>query len=886
MEAVVSRIIAQQLTKQTLTMYRLRLILFCALLVPQLAHGQQASRSAIIDRQGVMRWADTRAEVALYGANYTLPSASDYRAAGYLGADRKRLIEQDMAHFARMGWDALRLSFWGDWENADRAGNLIENEHLDLQDYLIAQARARGIYILFSPITTYNANWPDALSDTSDPGFSKYYDRGKLGTDSVAWAAQANYLKQILEHVNPYTRTALKDERAILFIEPVNEPWHHPEDLDLSVRYINLLVDAIRSTGTTKPIFYNVSQDFRITEAIRKSKVQGVTFGWYPTGLNSGRELPGNHLRTVDHYEPMLAQELAGLPRIVYEFDSPDLLTGYMYPAMARAFRSVGTQFAAMFAYDMLRTASRNLGWQTHYLNLVYTPRKAISSVIAAEAMRRLPRLQNYGAYPANTRFGDFRVSYEGNSAELLAGDAFMHAGDTRRAPPRPATLRRIAAYGSSPLVEYPGKGVYFLDQVRAGVWRLEVYPDAVPVRDPFEMPNAGKIVTRAIYRSWPMRIALPDLGAAFSVQPLNRGNASEPTRAQQGRFAVSPGVYLLSARGPLRLENLPASIGRVGMAEFVAPAPDSLPTHVLVHAVPEFMRGKPVEIDATVAATTSPDSVTLFIRPLGRSWFNRYPMQQVRGYQYRALIPADSLREGPHQYLITVAEADSSITFPERITRRPWDWDFSASNFYQLDVVSATTPLRLLRPADDVRRMAFTRIGDAGRQGIFRLVNSAATGETALHFELPVTNDWSPPDYTVSIDVGDRIGARTADLGAAREVAVWLRGLGASQVVHLTLVERDGTSWSVPVRVDTAWTERAIPLQDFKVARAAMLPQGFPGQWSYWMGPASGRGGPDDRVRLAEVERVQLSLRSDDAGRAVRAGEYGVEIEGIVVRF
>ena len=107
-----------------------------------------------------------------------------------------------------------------------------------------------------------------------------------------------NYLRQILNHVNPYTGVALKDEPAILFIELVNEPWHHPEDLPGSIRYINALIDAVRSTGCTKPIFYNVSQDFRIGEAIRRSKAQGITFGWYPTGLNSGHELQGNYLRS------------------------------------------------------------------------------------------------------------------------------------------------------------------------------------------------------------------------------------------------------------------------------------------------------------------------------------------------------------------------------------------------------------------------------------------------------------------------------------------------------------------------------------------------------------------------------------------------------------
>ena len=63
-----------------------------------------AARAVYIDGEGVVRWRDDRSEVALFGANYVLPSASDYRAAGYLDADRKRMIEEDMAHFARMGW--------------------------------------------------------------------------------------------------------------------------------------------------------------------------------------------------------------------------------------------------------------------------------------------------------------------------------------------------------------------------------------------------------------------------------------------------------------------------------------------------------------------------------------------------------------------------------------------------------------------------------------------------------------------------------------------------------------------------------------------------------------------------------------------------------------
>src|SRR5207244_1805556 len=67
------------------------------------AHAQRANRAVYIDNQGVIRWKDDKREVALFGANYVLPTASDYRAAGYLHADRKAMIDEDMAQFARMG---------------------------------------------------------------------------------------------------------------------------------------------------------------------------------------------------------------------------------------------------------------------------------------------------------------------------------------------------------------------------------------------------------------------------------------------------------------------------------------------------------------------------------------------------------------------------------------------------------------------------------------------------------------------------------------------------------------------------------------------------------------------------------------------------------------
>lgn len=841
-----------------------------------------ATRAVYLDDQGVVRWRDDRSEVKLFGANYILPSASDYRAAGYLGANRKKMIDEDMAHFARLGWDGMRLTLWGDWENSDHAGNLLVNDHLDLFDYLIARGRERGVYMLLSPVQVYNANWPDALRDTTPPGFSNHFSKGELGTNPTAIAAQVNYLKQLLNHVNPYTGVAIKNEPAILFIELINEPWHHPEDRAGSVRYVNALVDAIRSTGCDKILFHNVSQDFRIADAIRASKAQGMTFGWYPTGLNSGHELEGNYLRSADAYTPL--QSPSPLARIVYEFDSADLRTGYMYPAIARAFRAAGAQFAAMFAYDMLATASRNLGWQTHYLNLAYTPRKAMSAVIAAEAMRRLPRLRSYGAYPENTHFGDFRVSYAENLGELAADDAFLHTGSTETSPPHPERLRRIAGVGSSPVVHYDGDGIYFLDKIRDGVWRLEVYPDAVPVRDPYAPPNRDVIVTRAIWRSWPMRIALKELGPTFMLRPI-AGAAGEEQRAVDGRVNVVPGVYLLSAAPIVDAQGIPKYIGALRFDEFHPPPPDTLPLQVVNESAAVQSTSRPVEIRARIVDVTPPTAVRLAIRAVGSGFFRWFPMQHAHGYEYQATVPVDSLRDGRYEYDIVVFKGDSVTTFPAAVHRRPGDWDFRDETFWSLAVVNPSTALPLFEPLADVPRLAFTRIGDSGRRGIFRAVTSLASGAAAFHLELPVFNGRGLRDYTASLVIEDRLTARRADLARARRLRVRLRGLGAHQRLYVTLVEHDGTSWSATVSIDTSWAEHTIWLDSLRPARAVLLPQGFPGDWNYWVGPASGRGAPDDRVRLGEVERLQLSLR-DETDLTLTAGDYGVEIESILLAF
>ena len=194
-----------------------------------------------------------------------------------------------------------------------------------------------------------------------------------------------------------------------------------------------------------------------------------------------------------------------------------------------------------------------------------------------------------------------------------------------------------------------------------------------------------------------------------------------------------------------------------------------------------------------------------------------------------------------------------------------------------RLNVVSSSTPLVLFEAARDTGRLAFTRIGDAGRRGIFR-IDHLSTGATVFHFELPIANGRSPTDYTASLVIKDRIRARQETITAAKAVRVRLRGLQTRQILHVTLMEDDGTSWTAAVVADSTWNEQSVPLSRFAIGRGVSLPEGFPGEWNYWVPPAINRAGVGDIPRLDHVERLQLSLR--------RGEGHGVEVEWIALGF
>ena len=557
---------------------------------------EKATDRLIIDTKGIMRWEKTGKEAAYFGVNYTVPFAYGYRSHKALGIDPQTAIDHDVYHLARLGVNAFRVHVW-DTEISDVAGNLINNEHLRLFDYLLYQLEERGIHILITPIAFWGNGYPE--KDEQTCSFSNVYGKEQSVVNEKAILAQERYLKQFFRHINPYTKKTYGNDPFVVATELNNEPKHSGPK-SLTTAYINRLANAVKSTAWKKPIFYNISESPKYADAVAASKADGFSFQWYPIGLVAGHEQKGNFLPNVDSYAipfdtiPAFHHK----PRIIYEFDAADVLQSYLYPAMARSFRTAGFQWATQFAYDPMATAYANTEYQTHYLNLAYTPSKAISLLIAGEVFRNTPLTKSYGNYPADTIFSDFRLSYKENLSEMNARKAFYYSNTTTTQPKYLRTLEHIAGVGSSALINYDGSGAYFMDKLPNGNWRLEVMPDVKRISDPFATASPDKEVNKIVWTSHPIKINMPQLNRNFYVLGLNKGNTLQ-TKAAENSFPVTPGTYLLSNQ--LVKSNLLATIrtGEIGLREFVAPLPvvlkNPIKQEIVKHENDSFQPGQPI---------------------------------------------------------------------------------------------------------------------------------------------------------------------------------------------------------------------------------------------------------------------------------------------------
>lgn len=763
-------------------------------------------RSMSVDRRdGVLRWDDDKSEVALFGVNYYPPFSVDYRAIKALGLNHEDIIHQDVAHFARLGLDAIRLHCW-DREISDRDGNLVDNEHLRLLDFLIDECAKHGIYTVLTPI----AWWGTAQEYK---GFATQYQTiREMTTQKDAWEKQARYLEQFASHVNRYRGKRYADDEAVAVFELINEPLY-PDGTsdDLVTDYINTLANAVRKTGTRKGIFYNTWAN-RI-QACANADIDGVSNVWYPTGLVAGRMLSGNHLARVNDYPSLRDERLAKKAKIIYEFDAADVHTSYLYPAIAREFRHSGVQIATQFQYDAMALADSNCNWKTHYLNLAYTPSKALSFAIAAEAFRSIPCGQDYGTLPENQRFANARLDPDADLSEWLSDNSFLHSNSTSSAPPAPHKLTRVWGVGSSPVVRYQGNGAYFLDKVADGDWLLEVYPDTVMLRDPYSgsQTHQGSPTekVRLVFRDNSMQLSLPDLKGDLILQQL-AGPKRQPTAipgtsraiAGDAPFPVSPGCYRLCRQDrSTQSPTIPPSI----RADFVLPPQPTTKNDVALRITLPIQtladeRALPVVAEGVLAHDD--DRLTLVLTQ-GRSGnITRMPMEPdpSRRNHWLASVNGKGLGgAGSYQVRIEVSGKDGVTSFPGGL---PLPTDPRAMT-EPLPLIDLTQPVKLPETVTDEQGPLFHNSQDT-QAGVLRM-------DARTYAAKPDHSGLFVPFTPAAI------AAMPTAAASANALRVTLRGGPQSNRVELSLTQDDGQSFCTILPVGSTWSTHTVLIADLR---------------------------------------------------------------------
>lgn len=783
-------------------------------------NAQVHSDLVYVDDNGVMRWTVDNSELHGFGVNYTLPFAHEYRMAKKMGIPLEDVIRQDVYHMARLDLDLYRVHVW-DTEISDTLGNLINNDHLRLFDFAVNEMKQRGMRFIITPIAYWGNGWPER--DELTPGFSHKYGKAACLTNSEAIEAQANFLNQFLNHVNPYTGTAYKDETHVIGFEVCNEP-HHSESSEKVTSFINKMVSSMRQTGCNKPVFYNMSHSIHLANAYLNADIQGGTFQWYPTNLVANHQINGNFLPHVKTYLIPFADlpKFKKMAKIIYEFDPADVGGNIMYPAMACTFRETGMQFATQFAYDAMCWAPYNTNYGTHFMNLAYTPQKAISLKIASAVFHNVPMYQKYNDI---TQFDSFRISYPNDLAEWVTEEKFFYSNNTNSQPDDISQLKEIAGHGSSPLVKYNGKGAYFLDKLSDGVWRLELMPDAYWIDDPYSPVNPNKQKAAVLHTRQQMTISLPDLGNNFVVRAINNGNAFCP-QLNNGLLDMVPGVYLLK-RSDIT-DEIPADLKykNIRINEFVAPLSNLNRTVLWNHSPAEAVAGRPLQLHFETASPSAINKVEVVMSIGDKRKTVMVAAQNTNSFQID--VPGDMVIPGFLKYLIIVKESKDTSTFPNGKKGDPWSWENKDNATYTVRLVPENSPLILWDAETDWESTykIWNREVD---------LKPTSEGGTVLSIQMGQLPDVDPlnkdnRDYAFKFYFREKIKGRCNEL--LQKKFLLIEGsnlLSLPQPLDIGLIDKNGSVLAGDINIRPEEKVFRIPLTALTNSQFLIIPRPFP---------------------------------------------------------
>ena len=512
-------------------------------------------------KDGVLRFEDG-SEVTLWGSNFQPNLYWEYKfRMEHLGLPMtaetlQAMCDDGFEDLKRMKCGLIRCHLTpADFTDAD--GNLIETLWLDMLGYMVAAARKNGVYVSLTFLNHMEYTFIEESFITS-------CSREEWIFNPECVSRIECYVRQLLNWKNPYTGICLKDDPVIATWEPINEPeyfshqqmmenpgqrkrfvqWQElnqfPDNDNYYARfryevvknYINRFRRILDEENARQPLIWNCNWPRMIDgrrdvfRAVADSDADAISFCLYPgqddvsapfikhsIDLSDRNYLPFlQHCSDdYDHLGWVKDPRFAGKAKTVYEFEVMyNSECSYLYPAMAKLFRSLGVQMATMWTH-CFNIYAPYIGC-SHNMNLKTTPKKAAGFIIAGELFRYLPREFEYSTRSATDDvLNGFAFSQDSDSCLESIDKKYISSGDVVWAPVnRQDNLIEITGYGSSPFVTYNGKGLYFISICNDDV-AIEVFPHACPVREQWKWYADGRFVTELDYKTeLPFEIHLP----------------------------------------------------------------------------------------------------------------------------------------------------------------------------------------------------------------------------------------------------------------------------------------------------------------------------------------------------------------------------------------
>ena len=136
-----------------------------------------------------------------------------------------------VTRLVRLGYNSVRVHHYDGWIGwRKKPGHVFDPEMMDRFDYLMARAFAAGIYVTTDLYVSREVTWRDLGAREGGP-IPKQALKGLFMLTDAGFDNWAAFSRDFLEHVNPYTGRAYKDEPGLPLISLINENplsmgWH------------------------------------------------------------------------------------------------------------------------------------------------------------------------------------------------------------------------------------------------------------------------------------------------------------------------------------------------------------------------------------------------------------------------------------------------------------------------------------------------------------------------------------------------------------------------------------------------------------------------------------------------------------------------------------